>query len=163
MDSNLIFGLSFLFGLFIYILIAQWYVMPALKKVSTKSALMPILLFHSFRYIGLAFLVPGVVAAGLSPVFAVPAAYGDLLAAILALIALFALRHGWRGALVFVWIFNIEGTLDLLNAIFQGLRTAPPGLLGAAYFIPVIIVPALLVSHCMVFVLLTAKERKDTA
>jgi hypothetical protein len=57
-----------------------------------------------------------------------------------------------------VWIFNIEGTLDLLNALFQGMRYAPSSDLGATYFIPAVIVPALLVTHFIVFKLLLSQK-----
>ena len=47
-----------------------------------------------------------------------PAAYGDLLAALLALLAIAALRMAWAGAIPLVWLFNVEGTLDLVNAFY---------------------------------------------
>jgi hypothetical protein len=50
---------------------------------------------HGFRFVGLAFLVKGVVAPELPAAFAMPAAYGDLIAAVLALFALAALRSGF--------------------------------------------------------------------
>ena len=120
--------------------------------------MIPLLVFHSFRHIGLAFLIPGVTAEALDPRFANPAAYGDLLAAVLALAAIFALRFRAPLAIPLVWIFNIEGSVDLLNALFQGFRYTPDGHLGATYFIPAVIVPALLVTHVMVFVLLLRSD-----
>ena len=65
-----------------------------------------------------------------------------------------ATGRGWSAAILIVWIFNIEGTLDLLNAVTQGLRYTQDGQLAATYFIPAVIVPALLVSHVMLFILL---------
>ena len=53
-----------------------------------------------------------------------------------------------------VWVFNVEGTLNLLNAVTQGLRYTEDWALGATYFIPAVVVPALLVSHVMVFMIL---------
>jgi hypothetical protein len=128
--------------------------MPWLKSVSRKRALTPLLLLHSFRYIDLAFLIPGVTAQALDSGFANPAAYGDLLAAVLALVVLIAVRLDWPVATPLVWVFNIEGTLDLLNALFQGVQRVRVGDLGATYFIPIVAVPALLVTHFMIFVLL---------
>ena len=56
-------------------------------------------------------------------------------------------------------MFNVEGTLDLLNAVTQGLRyNEDLGILGATYFIPAVVVPALFVSHVMVFVILLRGE-----
>jgi hypothetical protein len=103
------------------------------------------------------FLVPGVTAQSLPGSFANPAAYGDLLAGLLALLALIALRSGWARALAVVWIFNTVGTLDLLNALRH--VNVPPHL-GAAWYIPTLLVPLLLVTHFMVFArLLRRKDR----
>ncbi len=57
-----------------------------------------------------------------------------------------------------VWIFNVEGTLDLLNGVAQGLRYTEDGALGATFFIPMVVVPALLVSHAMIFMMLVKGE-----
>jgi hypothetical protein len=84
--------------------------------------------------------------------FARPAAYGDLATCILALLAIAALRT--RAGAVLVWVFNIVGTVDLLNAFYQADRLGvgiAPGLQGAAYFIPTVLVPLLLVTHVLVF------------
>ena len=150
--------ISIIMGLVVYGFAAKWYVAPALARLDRTSVLAPILLFHGTRYIGLAFLIPGVTAEPLDPRFADPAAYGDLLAAILALVALLALRSNWPIAISMVWIFNVVGTLDLFNAVFQGLRYTSDGQLGAAYFIPAVVVPALLVTHAIVFWLLIRKQ-----
>jgi hypothetical protein len=98
-----------------------------------------------------------VVGPALPAAFAVPAAYGDLLAALLALLAIAALRMEWSSAIALVWIFNVVGTLDLINAFYQGLRNNV--LLGAAYFIPTFVVPALFVTHAMIFAMLTRRAR----
>ncbi len=150
--------ISIVMGLVVYGFAAKWYVAPALARLDRTSVLTPILLFHGTRYMGLAFLIPGVTAEPLDPRFADPAAYGDLLAAILALVALLALRSNWPIAIPMVWIFNVVGTLDLFNAVFQGLRYTSDGQLGAAYFIPAVVVPALLVTHAIVFWLLIRKQ-----
>jgi len=154
MNRELIMPLSLLFGLVAFGLTAKWYVMPWLKSVSRKRALTPLLLLHSFRYIGLAFLIPGVTVQALDAGFTIPAAYGDLLAAVLALVALIAVRLDWSVATPLMWIFNIVGTLDLVNALYQGGQRIPVGDLGATYFIPTVVVPGLLVTHFMIFVLL---------
>ena len=151
--------LSIVLGLLSYSLIAKWHVMPQLVGMPRANALTPHLLLHSFRYIGLAFLIPGVTSEILDSRFAIPAGYGDLLAALLALIAIMALRLRWAMAIPLVWVFNIEGSLDLLNAVYQGFRHVPDGQFGATYFIPAMIVPALLVTHVMIFILLWRHER----
>ena len=106
----------------------------------------------------MAFLIPGVTAQVLDARFAVPAAYGDMAAAVLAFVAIAGLRLRWAVAIPLVWLFNLVGTLDLLNAVFQGFRHNADGHLGATYFIPAVVVPALLVSHYLVFSLLVRRQ-----
>jgi len=160
MPVPLIWGITVAFGFLAWSVFAAQYIWPAIGKRDRAEALRPILVLHGFRYIGLAVLIPGVVSPELSASeFARGLAYGDLAAATLALISLAALRTRWAGMLV--WIFNILGTADLLNAFYQGGRISlpdTPGSLGAAYFIPIFGVPLLLVTHALVFRLLTRKE-----
>ena len=163
MDTLTIFFLSVFLSLVLFGLIARWYLLPWLHSVSWEEGLTPLLLLHSFRFIGLAFLVPGVVGPALTSAFAAPAAYGDLLTALLALAALIALRQKAGVTVPLLWLFNLVGTLDLLYAFFQGFShdVVPSGQLGAAYFIPTIIVPALFVTHFIIFRwLLGAKSRQ---
>lgn len=148
MDAQAIFGLQFFFSLAVIGLLAKWVLTPWLARQSQGEALFWLTTPHAFRHIGMVFLVPGVVAEPLPDYFAVPAAYGDLLAAVLALLALAALRAGWKGALGAVWLFNAVGTLDLLNAL-RHLEVAAS--FGAAWYIPTFLVPLLLVTHVMIF------------
>lgn len=150
--------ISMILGLIAYALIARWYVMPLLNSITKAQALVPLLLLHCFRYVGLAFLIPGVTSASLDPRFSVPAAYGDLLAALLAFLGILALRQEWRIAIPLVWIFNVVGLLDLLIAVTLGLLFTEDGTLGATFFIPAVIVPALIVTHIMIFLILLRKE-----
>jgi hypothetical protein len=160
MAIPLIWGITVAFGFLAWSVFAAQYIWPAISKREQGGALRPILVLHGFRYIGLAVLIPGVVSRQLAAtVFARGLAYGDVVAATLALIALAALRT--RMAAPLVWIFNIFGTADLLNAFYQGNHVSladTPGLLGAGYFIPVFGVPLLLVTHILVFRLLLRKE-----
>jgi hypothetical protein len=104
------------------------------------------------RFIGLSFLVPGVVSSSIPAAFAMPAAYGDLVAGSLAIAAVLALSRHASWAIPLVWIFNVWGAADLLFAGIQGPRThLDPGALGAAFFIPTAIVPPLLVTHVLIF------------
>src|SRR5690349_13940973 len=56
---------------------------PERRLRESAEALRPLLILHSIRFIGLAMLVPGFVSPGLPLAFALPAAYGDIVAAIL--------------------------------------------------------------------------------
>jgi hypothetical protein len=154
MPVDLILPLSIALALIAWSLIMAWYVHPLLKSYPLERALEPILFLHAFRYVGLMFLLPGVTAEVLDRRFSHPAAYGDLVAALLAFVAIAAIRLEARWALASVWVFNIWGTADLLNAVTRGILFTPDGHLGAAYWIPATIVPLLLVTHGYVFMLL---------
>ncbi len=156
MDTQAIFGLQFVMSLVVWGLIAKWLLAPWLAKMTQHQALFWLTLPHAFRYIGMVFLVPGVVAQPLPAAFAMPAAYGDLVTGVLALLALIALRTGWAGAVALVWLFNIVGTVDLLNAL-RHVDVAPA--FGAAWYIPTFLVPILLVTHFMIFVRLLRRAR----
>jgi hypothetical protein len=117
---------------------------------------------HTFRFIGLSFLVPGVVSPSLPSAFAVPAAYGDLVAAVLAVAATLAITGGVSWAIVLVWLFNVWGAADLLHAVYQGLVGIPgfdPKAFGAAFYIPTVVVPPYLVTHGLISWLLLRSRR----
>lgn len=133
--------------------------LPNLKELLPRTVLIPILLLHSLRHLGLMFLAPGAVYPGMPKEFAYPAALGDLLAAVLALIALVAVIAEARRARFFVWLFNIEGSLDLIAAITLATVLGAAPTMGPAYWIPAFWVPALLVTHYITFALLVRKAR----
>ncbi len=121
--------------------------------MNRSDALVPLVAPHMFlRTIGLGFLVPGAVSASLPATFAVPAAYGDLIAGVLAMAAALALAQRASWAIGLVWVFNLWGAGDLLNAFYQGAVHAQidPGALGAAFYIPTFVVPPLLISHWLI-------------
>jgi hypothetical protein len=150
MQTQLAFFVSIAFSFIAWGIVAARYIWPELHIRPRAEALRPLLILHSFRFIGLAFLVPGVVSADLPSAFAHPAAYGDILAALLALLALISLPSA--GGVVIAWIFSLWGTVDLFNAFYQANRAGfPPGHLGATYFIPTLIVPLLLITHGLGF------------
>lgn len=86
--------------------------------------------------------------------FAYPAAFGDLIAALLALAAIPLVARGLPGARLMVWLFNIEGTIDLFTAITLATVYGAPPFMGSAYWIPAFWVPTLLVTHYLTFVIL---------
>src|SRR5438094_3470467 len=113
-------------------LVTSRYIWPRLRLLPNSEAIQPLLIIHSFRFLGLAFLVPGVVSPDLPPAFAHAAAYGDVIAATLAVLSLFTQSRG-IGVLL-VWIFNLWGTADLFNAFYRANTSGlAPGQLGATY------------------------------
>lgn len=159
MPVPLILPVGMTLGVIAWALFFTWYVHPTLRKKPFANAMRPLLLLHAFRYIGLMFLIPGVTAEALDTRFASPAAYGDLVAALLALASLYVLRVNEKTGLTLVWIFNVWGLADLLNAVGRGLLFTPDGALGAAFWIPLVIVPLLVVSHVYIFNRLWAESR----
>jgi hypothetical protein len=157
MSQQALFMTSIAFGFLAWSIVAYQYLWPQLRARSRAEALRPLLVLHSFRFVGLAFLVPGVVAPDLPAAFARPAAYGDLIASVLALLALAGLQS--RLGAVLVWVFNVWGSADLVYAFYQGNRSGlEPGQLGATYIIPTFVVPLLLITHAVVFRLMLQAE-----
>ena len=133
---------------------ARLYVLPRLPVLRPRTVLLPILLLHSLRHLGLMFLASGATYPGMPLEFAQPAAWGDLLAAVLALAAIPAVATEARVGRLLVWLFNVEGTVDLLTATtLAAIYNAAPHM-GAAYWLPAFWVPALLVTHYVTFVVL---------
>jgi hypothetical protein len=151
-DPTVLFGIQFTLSLVAYALIAIWYVAPALSHLPREAALIPLLFVHVFRIVGGAILAPGAVAADVPSDFRIMIGYGDLATAVLALLAVIALRTRFPGALVLVWLCLIVGTADTVNAIVQSERVsvfAYP--LGLNWVIVTLYVPALLVSSVLIF------------
>src|SRR6516162_4975758 len=99
----------------------------------------------------------GVVSPDVPSAFAQSAAYGDIIAAILALLALTSLSG--RAGIVIAWIFSLWGTADLFNAFYQANHAGlTAGQLGSTYFIPTFIVPLLLITHGLAFRILRQRE-----
>ena len=159
MTATQIFVLQIFINLLVFGLAARRYVLPLLRRLPFVEALTPLILAHALRTMGLAFLIPGVAGGELPQAFAAPGAYGDLLAVVLALLSVLALRRGWRGAPALVWVFSVLGLLDFVNAYAQGVRFDLIGSypLGALWFIPTFAVPAFSVLHVLVIVVLVTR------
>lgn len=161
MNGFALFGLGILMSFVAFTIVTRVYIWPRLRVMPRTDALLPLVIPHVFRFAGLSFLVPGVVSPALSRSFSIPAAYGDLGAAILAAVATLSLASRASWAIPAVWVFNVWGAVDLLNAFYEGRNIVgvDPGLLGAAYFIPTVIVPPLLVTHGLIcWLLLRPKQ-----
>jgi hypothetical protein len=155
MNPRAAFGLSTLMSLLSAIVLAVLFARPWLRNINTEQALIWLVAPHMVRFIGLSFLVPGVVSGSLPKAWAIPAAYGDFVAGILAIIATAGLARTANWAILTVWIFNVWGLADLLFAFYKGARVnLEPGALGAGFYVVTAIVPALLVSHVLIFELL---------
>jgi hypothetical protein len=156
MSPQIIFQIQLVLGYVACLLCFSVYIFPWLKSMGRIEAQRAIATFHSFRFFGLVFILPGVVGANLPVGFASFAAYGDFAAGILAILALLTVRVRplfW----MFIVAFNLVGIGDLIldyyHAVHSGLLPLA-GQLGAAYAIPILYVPMLMITHCAAFYLL---------
>src|SRR5215469_5867983 len=157
MQSQFAFFVSIAFSVVAWGVATARYIWPELRLRSRPQALRPLLILHSFRSIGLAFVVPGVVSPDLPSAFAHAAAYGDIIAATLAMFSLLLLPN--RAGVVAAWMFNIWGAADIFNAFYQANHAGLlAGQLGAAFFLPTLIVPLLLITHGLSFRILLRRE-----
>ncbi|HVB86116.1 MAG TPA: hypothetical protein VNK23_05540 [Candidatus Dormibacteraeota bacterium] len=155
MDVRAIFGLGVLMSFVSSAVLAKLYVWPWLQAKARREALVPLVAPHMLlRFVGLSFLIPGVVSSALPTSFTFPAAYGDFAAGVLAIIATVALARRASWAVAAVWTFNIWGAADLLLAFYEAAHAGVgnhPGIFGPAYYIPTAIVPPLLGTHVLIF------------
>jgi len=154
MTTDLVFPVQVILGFVTMSLLARWFLAPRLAGLPLASALQPLLAVQALRYVGLSFLAPAVVRPSLAQSFAVPAALGTTLAAVLALGAIAALRGRSRLGIPLTWIVTVVGLADFLNAFVQARSATVVSDLGAAYYIPIVVVPAAVVAHVMTIGLL---------
>jgi hypothetical protein len=160
MQPQFSFFASVAFGFIAWGVVTARSIWPELRHRRREDALRPVLILHSFRFLGLAFLIPGVVSPDLPTSFAQAAAYGDIIAAILALLTLLLLPR--TPGVLLAWLFNVWGSVDLLNAFYQGNAAGLlAGQMGAAYFIPTFFVPLLLITHGLAFRILLQPQRES--
>ena len=145
---------NLVFSTLVFWMAARIYILPRLHELSPRSILLPVLLLHALRHLGLMFLAPGGVYPGLPSEFAQPAAYGDLVAAVLAVVAIPAVATNAGVAKPLLWVFNVWGSLDLAAAITLATIHEAAPYMGPAYWIPAFWVPALLVTHYVTFLIL---------
>ena len=162
MAPQAIFLIDMSLGYLAWALCISVYVWPWLKAMDRADAQRIIATFHGFRFFGLVFLLPGFVGQHLPQGFAMPAAYGDFAAGVLAILALLTFRIRplfWLLALA----FNVVGLGDLIIDTMNASRLGLPnvaGELGAAYAIPMLYVPALFWTHIAAFALMLRSARK---
>jgi hypothetical protein len=151
MSPQLIFQIQLVLGYVVWLLCFGTYGLPWLRAMDRVQAHRAIATLHSFRFFGLVFILPGVVSPNLPASFATFAAYGDFATGVLAMLALLTVRIRplfW----LFVVAFNLVGVgdlvLDYAHAIQIGLP-AQAGQFGAAYAIPILYVPLLMITQCL--------------
>ena len=162
MSPATIFQLHLVLGYVPWLLCFGAYIWPRLKAMDRVDAHRAIATLHSFRFFGLVFVIPGVVGSDLPAGFAAFAAYGDFATGVLALLALLTVRIRplfW----LFVIAFNVAGAADIVIDYYHGIQVGLPalaGALGAAYAIPILYVPLLMITHVVAFHLLVRPQRE---
>jgi len=149
MSPTLIFQIHLVLGYVAWMLCFGTYLWPRLKQMGPAGAQRAIATLHAFRFFGLVFLLPGVVGPHLPASFSTFAAYGDFATGLLALLALLSFRIP-RLFWLLVAAFNAAGLVDLVMDYAHAIQTGvpeSPGELGAAYAIPILYVPLLMITH----------------
>ena len=162
MSTEPIFQTHLVLGYLAWLLCFGAYILPWLKSMDRLSAHRAIATLHSFRFFGLVFILPGVVSPDLPASFATFAAYGDLATGLLAMVALLTIRMH-KVFWLFVAAFNLVGTADLVLNYVHAIQIGLParaGELGAAYAIPILYVPLLMITHVAAFYLLMRPQLK---
>ncbi|KIZ48023.1 MULTISPECIES: hypothetical protein [Rhodopseudomonas] len=161
MGSVAIFWMQLLVSCAVFSIVAAWYVWPSLTKLPRNAALIPLLWVHVPRYVGMTLLVTGMIDPRLPGEFLSGAAYGDLLAAALALASIFALRSNWRFAVPLVWVTNTLGFADLLNGLRGVLSLNVPSFnLSTIWYIYTFYAPLVIISHLLIFWVLLNRSWK---
>jgi hypothetical protein len=156
MPPAIIFASHLVLGYVAWLLCFGTYIWPRLRAMGYFEAQRAIATLHSFRFFGLVFILPGVVGYGLPPGFATVAAYGDFATGLLAILALLTVKYRplfWLS----VGAFNATGLSDLVLDYRHAVElNLPPvaGQLGAAYWVPILYVPLLAITHVAAIALL---------
>jgi hypothetical protein len=145
----------------IFNLAYRWFLKPALPQLKPEYVLVPILLLHSLRHLGLMFLTTGVTSPNIPQQFAVPAAAGDFISAMLALTAAILIQRKSKLAIPATWLFTVVGIVDFITAIALSRIYSAGDFLGGAYWIPAFWVPLLIVGHIAIIDVLLLLKRSQ--
>ena len=160
MSPTSLFVVQFSFSVVLSVMVARWYVVPALRKLPVHSALVPLFLFHALRYLPSSAFAPGQIGDAVPKDAMAAIAYGDLASAVLALLAALFLHYRLQGAIAVAWLVNVVTSLDYLYASFLAasnqLATYP---MGGNWYIINYYVPAIGVAHVLIFARLLKESR----
>lgn len=151
--------INIFFSLMVFYAAYHWLVKPRLPQLQPGMVLIPILLLHSLRHLGLMFLTTGVASPAMPQQFAVPAAAGDFLTAVLAMMAAFLIQRKSTWAVPMTWLFSVVGIADFAMAVVLSRLYNAADFMGGSYWIPSFWVPMLIVGHIIVITVLRQMKR----
>ncbi|MDX8481911.1 hypothetical protein RFN28_26110 [Mesorhizobium sp. VK24D] len=160
MSSQIVFLTHLVLGCVPWLLFFGAHIWPRLNAMDHFNVQRAIAALHSFRFFGLAFLLPGVVGPNLPVGFAMFAAYGNFAPGVLAILALLAVRIRplfW----LLVLAFNLVGVADIAVDFYHAVQVNLPavaGELGALYAFLIIYMPLQMISHLTAFYLLARSQ-----
>jgi fucose 4-O-acetylase-like acetyltransferase len=144
-------AIQFTFSLVAFGLLARWYVAPRLSTSSREAAIVPLVWVHVFRYAPLALYATGQIDPRVPGDVAAAIGYGDLVSAVLALLAVCALRLRAAVAIPLAWIFSVVGSADLVYATYKAVGAHLYSFyIGWNWYILNFYVPALIVTQVMI-------------
>ena len=134
-----------------YILIYRVYLRDWFNARDFGPAILPLLILHSFRYLGLSLFVTGQVAPEVPREALQIIAWGDFASGFAALIAAIAISKAAKVGPFLVLLFSVIGIGDMMvvfpTAINAGVFDVD---IGTMWFLSVIYAPSLLLSHIFI-------------
>lgn len=162
MEPEHVVPIQFALNLTTYAIIVRAFVYPALRKLPLYQALQPLVLVHCIRTLGMFALVPSIAGPEVAnSKWAEEVAIGDGTTVVLALVTVLALRARPSWGIWLTWLLNLVGLVDIVNA---GVNAAKEHILEHAGLQLAVItfgVPALIVSHITLLVLLVRGSAED--
>ena len=154
-------GIQSALSMTIFSLLAVFYLVPHLRKLKLKQAIITLLWINTFRYLPLILFAPGQVSASIPESVIAAIAFGDLISGLLALIAILLTRFNIRGAMVMTWLFLTLGTLDSINGVYTAISACAYQFpLGFSWIVVTFFVPLIFVSEALIIhQLITNKNR----
>ena len=148
MSNLVILNLQYVVATGIYIVIFRIYLQRWFAAQPFPQAVLPLLLLHAFRYLGLSLIVPGQIGPTVSMDALQIMAWGDFASGVTALLAAIAVHHRWSTATALVALFSVVGIGDL---IVVGITATQAGVffadIGTMWFILVLYAPVMLLAQ----------------
>jgi hypothetical protein len=134
------------------------HVIPRIRGLSRRDALLWLVMPHTMRHIGAMALYPGLT--DLPDAWTIPLAIGDAATSLLAMASMLALHARARFAIGLTWVFNVFGLADLLHNAYGAAAMELGPRLGVIAYVVAFGVPVMLGFHVLVFfALLRLPER----